>query len=1114
MQDLDTIAGTRIDESYTLEKLIGRGTTGVVYRAKDDREQRVAIKLVRADLNSRNASARYLRGTRLASQLRHPHIVRVLASGRWGAQRRDYYLVMELIEGVSLSLLQHVVLKPIHVVGLIQQVLQAAVYVHARGTLHRDLKPENVMIARRETGELVCGVTDFGIAANRLQDATFTLQGSILGTPNYMAPEQAQGLPSLGPAVDIYAIGVMLYELLCGKLPFVGSVQTILQNKTQKDPPPLEANQPLPTGLADVVMQMVARQPERRFSHAQDAIAALAPFADPPHMAERLWTEVRHVGSHCGQISSGSSTEMPMAGPVDATWVSVEPSNAKQHTWQTDDPPTQLWGREALLQQLDRYACRVEEGEAQLLLLSGPLAVGKSAIMDSFAISVQEQGRFLVLKSIFSQTYPLEGGLRGAITAHLGIRGRSLATVRLAVREHLRQTGEKDPQETEALVNWLRPARTARESHPDSVALHLSPGLRYLRRLARSRPVLLQVDDFHRGGVDAAALIEFLIFEMDVEPCRLMMMGAMVSREVSDDLSQGLLRSAHAEGVRRHMIAVPALTSSEIVSGLRQECHISQARAQEIAERSGGLPLVARGIAHGHVGLPLTSEERTADVNSKSPLDAVLYSMLRRLIVGVLADVSEPEAVKKMLQAIALLGPWVSVSLLTQYLDCSENDPWFESTLDHLIASKMLDEERPDGEERVGLRPQVLSQLLLQDLGTREKRRMHRRAIEILSALPECDPGNLGDHHLALKQTAEAVACWKRAERRALLAGAPYAAAALGQKILLQSAEPERSQWALRVGRILLDSRDPRRAEGVLRPVAFSDTVDLSLVAGDVLCDVYENLGRGEDWRELAERIETHRDQATRVGQHAALCAIAMWRTSHGDEEGGRTAAEQALELAQSPEEVRRAAQRLAFCSLPSGSLQRASWAAERALSASGEHPQRRARSLRTLGVVRMWQGRLEESVELHERVLALARRQGLSARAALALQDLGDALRLSGRWVAASERYQASISAAEALDLGSTVYLARFKLLMCRIAQGPKDPIEPDLEQLTQPALAAGLGLATPFAALLRAWAASKNGHHQEAAAAMSDACVLEEFRIDPQLPAIFEEIRAYLQA
>ena len=391
---------------------------------------------------------------------------------------------------------------------------------------------------------------------------------------------------------------------------------------------------------------------------------------------------------------------------------------------------------------------------------------------------------------------------------------------------------------------------------------------------------------------------------------------------------------------------------------------------------------------------------------------------------------------------------------------------------------------------------------------------MHQRAIELLSEMESVDPGVLGDHYFHLGKSQAAVEAWKRGETHALLAGAPYAAVEWGQKIRAELPEPERSNWSVRMGRILLDAGDPRRAEQTLKSAMDCPDVDVVMLASDVLCDVYENLGKGKEWTALSARIREQLSQASRAGKHAAYCALAMWETSHGNDQLGCDRAREALAISHTPVEQRRAAQRLAFSSLPSLALEQAGTAAEQALVAAGEHPQLRARSLRTLGVVRMWQHRYEEAVDLHEQALALARWKGLSSRAALSLQDMGDSLRVAGRWEAAIDRYSACIQAAEALDLGSTVYLARFKSIMCYIALGTEVDIEEQIRRLTGPAKDAGLGLAIPFSQLLLAWSFVRSGDREKAQLAVSEASVLQHFRVDPQVPQIFDEVQQFLSS
>ena len=216
MIQIEQLAGQRIAGRFDLDECIGRGATGVVYRARDHQDRLVAVKLLAPTGEQSGSTARYLRGTRLASQLQHPNIVRVFDSGRWGPERRYYFLSMELVEGIPLSLMRYAKLEPETSVDLIRQILEAAVYVHARGTLHRDLKPDNVMVSRDRDG--ICFAGSILEMSNRCW-----MHSDSAGRGDWYAGlygARASSRTALcGPSVDLYAIGVMLYELLSGRLP-------------------------------------------------------------------------------------------------------------------------------------------------------------------------------------------------------------------------------------------------------------------------------------------------------------------------------------------------------------------------------------------------------------------------------------------------------------------------------------------------------------------------------------------------------------------------------------------------------------------------------------------------------------------------------------------------------------------------------------------------------------------------------------------------------------------------------------------------------------------------------------------------------------------------------
>ena len=265
--------------AYQIEAEIGRGGWGVVLSATHrELGRRVAIKqLPRAFGADPAVRTRFKEEARLVASLAHPHIVPIYD---FVEHEGLCLIVMELLTGGTLwdRFLNTGV--PLDDACALMLAASAALQnAHNHGILHRDIKPENFLFS--DTGTIKLG--DFGIAKVIGQSAVaLTVAGSIMGTPAYMAPEQALG-HTLGPGTDIYSIGVMLYELACGDLPFPETQDPLHQliAKTDSDPRPLTDLRPdIHSALAQVTMRAIARRPEDRFASAQELGEALAEAAE------------------------------------------------------------------------------------------------------------------------------------------------------------------------------------------------------------------------------------------------------------------------------------------------------------------------------------------------------------------------------------------------------------------------------------------------------------------------------------------------------------------------------------------------------------------------------------------------------------------------------------------------------------------------------------------------------------------------------------------------------------------------------------------------------------------------------------------------------------------
>jgi serine/threonine protein kinase len=260
---------------YRLLSRIGSGGMGEVWKAEDTNLLRtVAVKLLRAEIaGDAEWKARFLREARTAARLSHPNIATIYAIDE---VEQRMYIAMEFVEGESLkSLIASRALSMPDVVRIIKRCADALNEAHAHGVIHRDVKPENILVSQRTVKML-----DFGIA--KLMDVQseeagkLTSDGTIIGTPDYMSPEQALGKP-VDHRSDIFSLGVVLYEALSGRHPFaVANVTRTLLNLVSKEPPDIATLLPAaPPQLAEIVRKAMSKKPDERYDAAKQMASAL-----------------------------------------------------------------------------------------------------------------------------------------------------------------------------------------------------------------------------------------------------------------------------------------------------------------------------------------------------------------------------------------------------------------------------------------------------------------------------------------------------------------------------------------------------------------------------------------------------------------------------------------------------------------------------------------------------------------------------------------------------------------------------------------------------------------------------------------------------------------------
>jgi serine/threonine-protein kinase len=272
--------GTIIADKYRVLSKLGEGAMGAVFLVEHQMmRKKYALKLLLPFASAHpEIVARFQREAIAAGNLDHPNIVKATDFGR--LEDGSFYMVLDYVAGESLRKLlsRDGYIVPGRALSIARQILQALSAAHAKGIVHRDMKPENIMVNDDvKTSEITVKVLDFGIAKVERSDpqaAQLTRVGTVVGTPAYMAPEQAKGLTVDGRA-DLYALGVILYEMVSGKLPFDGE-GIILLSKHVSDPvPPMQSLFTLPAKLREFVSTLLEKNPDDRYQTASSAIAAL-----------------------------------------------------------------------------------------------------------------------------------------------------------------------------------------------------------------------------------------------------------------------------------------------------------------------------------------------------------------------------------------------------------------------------------------------------------------------------------------------------------------------------------------------------------------------------------------------------------------------------------------------------------------------------------------------------------------------------------------------------------------------------------------------------------------------------------------------------------------------
>lgn len=721
-EPFEMAAGVSVGEGrYHLEALLGKGGFGQVWRAWDERlGAHVAIKTLLSDLSKdQRARARFEREILTAARLYHPHIVPILDSGR--LQDGRPFFAMEYLDGHRLPSYYH----DLHTLLLLyEQLLDALAYAHARGVVHRDLKPDNVIITQEPGSPPVLRLLDFGVAmldegagADQMRKMSLTRPGAPIGTVSYMSPEQASGEPSsVGPASDLYSVGVMLYEALTGKLPFEGDWMFVLVQHVQTPPPAPQWRQRFELPDAEVFEDLLGALLHKSFQQRPECAAHVAARLEALRASIVPQEEELFADLSALELSLQSDLEPTLDAPP----LSSSSSRPLRHISVSTEVGTQseehvsllrlveapLVGRhmeqEHMLKLLNEVA---RQRRTRVLLLDGPAERGKSRLLRWLMEDAHRRGVARVL-----EVHIGDGGLPAAMRAALYRWLRLPRLERAPLLKRIKEVLDFSDVDCEALCDFLLTRAVTPDEASQKRWMRLwQKSIWQIAAHPRPRPLLIAIDGV--DGAQSAEVSEWLtlllsvarlgrrallvVWALDIESGHVEDLTTLIEREDITALALPTLsKEAQAELARYY---VPDL-SAEVVELLTRR---SMGSALFIREQllewieSDALVTSAHGVSLA------SSWVNAAPVQ----LEAVVLSRIEKFI----ARHEDVEGARRGLLLLAHLGQSVPEALAQRL--CLN----FELDLTEMLAEGFI-ERRPGARESeiafsVGLMRDLLHQM-------------------------------------------------------------------------------------------------------------------------------------------------------------------------------------------------------------------------------------------------------------------------------------------------------------------------------------------------------------------------------------------------------------------
>ena len=632
---------------YELGPQVGTGGMGAVHLAHDI-HTRTPVALKRIHLQyaeERTTLRRFSLEIQTASKLRHPNIVSVIDSGM--EPRGTPYCVMDWVSGMPLTHWTREQLPWEHVSWILADLLSALAYAHARGVVHRDLKPANILVEDPFSANPQVRLVDFGIARlleppdDAIQHTALTLNDRVLGTPAYLSPEQAQGFTHLiGPHTDIYSVGIILYEMIMGRLPFSNnSVVALLTAHATKQPPPLDLSRrkDVPRLVLEVLRKMLEKSPDARPHFARTVRDALKIKANP------MRAPLPRVDSIDESTVELSPTMVDTRSDVlTPTLSNYRPATIDQR-W-THEPVTML-GRERERDHLEALAeAVIEDRRSRLVFVHGVAGIGKTRLCREVRHALEELGLFRGAR-LYSQSSGAEGDAVRALLARLllaeRLSGPSLHRRLKDVAALYRLT----TLQVHALFTWFSEEEDDGEA---DISGRIELAAEILRRVASRGPLALILEgaDDHSSRFTLAVL-ENLFGDLATNAVLFVLATSRTAPHGIHGAMGELFELLRAEN-RASEVSLGPLSHETLADLVRPVVH---EQADEIARRAEGNPMFAVELARLRTGQKLEDDAHT--------LPQSMGGVWDKRISAVLEDADDANLSRAMLLGASVLGPAV-----------------------------------------------------------------------------------------------------------------------------------------------------------------------------------------------------------------------------------------------------------------------------------------------------------------------------------------------------------------------------------------------------------------------------------------------------------------------